>query len=105
MINDSEEIKLPIEQRILNALDKEFNMKSPGWRLSNEFKELIGHYVEMAVGKGVSNTTEQIIEFLKIAHHVEEEISIKQLIEYLKTNDFSYKPVKHVAQGRLKDIV
>jgi hypothetical protein len=104
MVPDPEEIgEKTIEQRILDALDNDFHSKDPNNRLSPEFKRLLAHYINLTYGIAITNMTEQMIQFIKLTSQVQYNISIPMLLEYLKTTDFSYKPIRHSPNGRFKD--
>ena len=104
MIADAEEIGMSIEDRIIKAMEKDYKEKSPLKRFPPAFPAMTRHYIHLAIAIGSTNTIEQIIEFLKTCQHVESDIPISMLIEYLNKFEFTYHPIRHISQGRFKKV-
>jgi hypothetical protein len=102
MIADSEEVELNMEDRIMEAFNTEFNHHFPQHVLSPAFSGMIKDYIHLASGIAVTNTIEQIIAFLKVAQHCEDQLPITMIIEYLKKTEFQYKQTKTQSNGRFK---
>ena len=101
MVPDLTEIPgLSLEERIIKALSDDFNSKSPNYKLTEHFKMFLLHYIELSVSISKTNTIEQILEFLKVAKHMDEQVSVTMLVEYLKTTNFNYRPLKHKSYVR-----
>ena len=103
MIADPDEIELSIEDRIIKAMEKEYNKRSPLQRSSPDFPAMTRHYIKLAMAIATTNTVEQIIEFVKTAHLIQNEISIPLLLDYLNKTVFLYHPIQHKSQGRFKN--
>ena len=100
MVNIPEDINPNIMERIINALDKDFRSKSPDFKLSTEFKELIAHYIEITYGIAATNVVDQMLEFIRVAKQCDPDVSINLIETYLKTSNFEYKSIKHKSYVR-----
>ena len=100
MVSLTEDIDPNIMERVINALDKDFNSKSPDWRLSSEFKKLVAHYIEITYGIAATNVVDQMLEFIKVAKQCDPDVSINLIETYLKTSNFTYKSIKHKSYVR-----
>lgn len=98
-----EDIDPTMVERIVNALDDDFHCKSPDFKLTPEFKELIAHYIDIAYGIAVTNIVDQMLEFIRVAKQIDLDVSIEMIEAYLKTSEFKYKPVKHKSYVRSKE--
>ena len=96
------EVELTISERLMQDFNKEFNQHFPDHVLSPIFSKMIQDRIEMASGIATCNTVEQIIEFMKVAQHCEQQLPVTMIIEYLKKTNFQYKQVKTQSNGRFK---
>jgi hypothetical protein len=106
MFKDPDEIPpqtIPIEERILKALDDDFHRKSPSYRLSSEFKRHLAHYIHLTYNISAENTIAQILEFLKTAEQLDSNVSINLLKSYLTKTDFQYKKIKTELRGKFSN--
>jgi uncharacterized protein (UPF0297 family) len=105
MENITDDSEDTLSGRILFAFQQEFNDRFPTVCLNPEFKELIGEYIKIAADAGQTNSIEQVLEFLKQVYQGRGTIPVNYIIDYLNRTDFSYRAIRHSAQGKFKDNV
>ena len=89
--------KLPIEDRVIEAFAKDFHGKFPNHVISEEFKDMLGHYIGLAAGAARTEIIESLSYFLREYSLIDPNIPIKGIVEYLKKTDFRTKPCNPIS--------
>ena len=88
--------KRPVEERVVEAFAEDFHGKFPNHVISEEFKDMLGHYICLAAGAARTEIIESLIFFLKEYSLIDPNVPVKVIIEYLKRTDFQTKPCNRI---------